>query len=280
MQQYGPLYVVTHGAWANYNSLQVSWNKPRGTFTYGVNYVWSKTMGISGQNNFQPDPVNIHNDYGVLNLDRTHVFNATYSYEVSTHFRGIVGGAINGWMISGITSIQSGSPMAQNASINYGISGTSGNTYPSFYVDSTAILGSSDYSLMPTVTCDPASSGGGFNASCFGVPARGTNGVYQSPYVHSPYYWNSDLRMAKTFKITESQNVQFSIAGFNFLNHPLSSFDPNDARNRTLSFRPSAAGLADYTNYAGPYTLSTTGVGRPTIKYGRRVVELSLKYAF
>jgi hypothetical protein len=86
--------------------------------------------------------------------------------------------------------------------------------------------------------------------------------------------------MAKTFKITESQNVQFSVAGFNFLNHPLSSFDPNDARNRTLSFRPSTTGLADYTNYAGPYTLSTTGVGRPTIKYGRRVVELSLKYAF
>jgi hypothetical protein len=280
MQQYGPLYVITHGAWANYNSLQVSWNKPRGAFTYGVNYVWSKAMGINGQNNFQPDPVNIHNDYGILNLDRTHVFNATYSYEVSTRFKGIVGGAINGWMISGITSIQSGAPMAQSGSINYGISGTSGAGYPNFYLDSTALLGSSDYSLMPTVSCQPGTSGGGFDTGCFGVPTKGTNGMYQSPYVHGPYYWNSDLRMAKTFKITESQNVQFSIAGFNFLNHPLSSFDPNDSRNRTLSYRPATAGLADYTNYAGPYTLSATGVGRPTIKYGRRVVELSLKYSF
>ena len=247
--------MITHGAWANYNSLQVSWNKPRGAFTYGVNYVWSKAMGISGQNNFQPDPVNIHNDYGILNMDRTHVFNATYSYEVSTRFKGIVGGAINGWMISGITSIQSGAPMAQSRSINYGISGTSGSTYPNFYLDSTALLGSSDYSLMPTVTCKPATSGGGFDTGCFGVPAKGTNGMYQSPYVHGPYYWNSDLRMAKTFKITESQNVQFSIAGFNFLNHPLSSFDPNDARNRNLSYRPATAGLADYTNYVAP-TLS------------------------
>jgi len=284
MQQYGPLYVVTHGAWANYNSLQVSWNKPRGAFTYGVNYVWSKAMGINGQNNFQPDPVNIHNDYGILNMDRTHVLNATYSYEVNTHFQRFLGSAINGWMISGITSIQSGSPMAQNGSINYGISGTSGSTYPNFWVDNKAILGSSDYSLMPTVTCNPATSGGSFNPGCFGVPARGTNGVYQSPYVHGPGYWNSDLRIAKTFKITESQNVQFSVAGFNFLNHPLTSFDPNDARNRNLSFRPATEGLADYTNYTGPYTLSAPSgnfvIGKPAIKYGRRVVELSLKYAF
>jgi hypothetical protein len=64
----------------------------------------------------------------------------------------------------------------------------------------------------------------------------------------------------------------------------LTSFDPNDARNRNLSFRPATEGLADYTNYTGPYTLSAPSgnfvIGKPAIKYGRRVVELSLKYAF
>jgi hypothetical protein len=282
MQQYGPLYVVSHGAWANYNALQVSWNKPRGALTYGLNYVWSKTMGINGQNNFQPDPVNIHNDYGIVNQDRTHVFNATYSYEVNTHFKGIVGGAVNGWMISGITGIQSGAPMAQSGSINYGLSGTSGDSYPNFYLDATSILGSSDYTLMPTLKCNPAEVSGGmtFNASCFGVPTKGTNGVYQSPYVHGPAFWNSDLRMGKTFKITEHHNVQFSAAAFNFLNHALTSFNPNDSRNRTLSFQPANSSLTDYTNYSGAYSLVAPGVGKPSIKYGRRVVELSLKYNF
>jgi hypothetical protein len=245
-------------------------------------------MGIEGQNNTQPDPINIHNNYGLLSMDRTHVFNATYSYELSTRFRGLLGGIVNGWMFSGITSIQSGPPMAKSGSKNYSLSGSDTNSvaFPNFYLDSTAILGSSDYSLMPTVTCDPGEASGGryFNPDCFGVPTKGSNGMYQSPYVHGPKYWNSDIRVSKSIKLTERQNIQFSAAAFNFLNHPLTSFDPLVDSNRRLQYRPATAGLADYTDYSGPYELTppsgNTVIGKPDIKYGRRVVELSFKYEF
>lgn len=287
MQQYGSIYLVNHGAWANYNALQLSWNKTRGSFTYGVNYTWSKTMGIAGMNNSQADPVNIHNDYGVVGQDRSHVLNATYSYEVNTRLRGLVGSAVNGWLISGITGIQSGAPLAQTWKSNYGISGTSGATYNNYYLDSTTILGSSDYTLMPNVTCQgftSRSNGRYFNPNCLGIPSRGGNGTYQLPYVHGPGYWNSDLRTQKSFKVTERQNVQFSFAAFNFLNHPLSSFDPSDQTNLTLLYTPSVTNLSDYSNYNGPYTLQppsgNTVLGKPSIKFGHRVVELSLKYNF
>lgn len=287
MQQYGSLYVINHGAWANYNALQLSWNKTRGVFTYGLNYTWSKTMGINGQNNAQPDPVNIQNDYGVVNQDRSHVLNATYSYELNTRIRGFVGRMINGWMASGITGLQSGPPLGQSWKVNYGLAGTSGDTYTNFYLDSTAILGSSDYTLMPTVTCSGFTSrpnGAYFDPKCLGIPSRGSNGPYQLPYVHGPIYWNSDLRTQKTFRLAEHQNVQFSLAAFNFLNHPLSSFDPADQTNLSLLYSPANTNLTDYSNYNGPYALQqpsgNTVLGKPKIKFGHRILELSLKYNF
>ena len=40
-------------------------------------------------------------------------------------------------------------------------------------------------------------------------------------------YFNSDLAVFKTFKITERQSLEFRASAFNFLNHPLDSFQNN-----------------------------------------------------
>ena len=48
------------------------------------------------------------------------------------------------------------------------------------------------------------------------------------PYIPGPKYWKSDLTAIKNFKVGEHQNVQFRIAGFNFLNHALTSFEAGD----------------------------------------------------
>jgi hypothetical protein len=270
---YGRLLVVNHNGFANYNALQVSWNRMRGWLTYGANYTWSKALGI----NTDADPLNLNNDYGVLNSDRSHVFNANYQIDLGTRFHGdnpLVRGLANGWQFSGITTIQSG-PNLQAASptgfnLSFNPKDMNGNT-----LSNNTQLGTSDYIFMPTVTCNPAAGVAGnryVNGACFSVnTAVGQNGNYQMPYLHGPAYLSNDVTLLKNFKLTERQNLQFRVAGFNVFNHPLSSLNNSDALH--LNMTQSSSGAWTVTHSNQPF-------GSAPIKYGRRVVELALKYSF
>ena len=281
--RYKKLQIVRHGAWSNYNALQVSWSKQKGSFNYNLNYTWSKTLGIGAT----PDPININNDYGLVSQDRTHVFNASYSYEVGNRFKNKLGSLIlNGWLISGITGIQSGPPLqAWSPNLNLGGNNTlpSNNTVNEMYY--LGVTGDTKYSLMPALTCDPRkgrASGQYINPSCITLPNApvfdasgvltqvGGQGQYQWPYLRGPGYFSSDLSVGRTIKITERQNVQFKINANNFLNHPLKSFDQNNNQNINLNFNSGV--------------LATQGAGWrygvTNEKFGRRVLELTMKYNF
>ena len=55
-------------------------------------------------------------NYGVLAWDHTHIFNAAYVINLPSPVHGnkFVGGAVNGWVLSGITQLQSGAPIQPN----------------------------------------------------------------------------------------------------------------------------------------------------------------------
>src|ERR1019366_3079379 len=178
---YSGLDLITHGPWANYNALLVAWTKQQGSLTYRLNYTFSKTMGIIGN---AIDPININNDYGVLNSDRTHVLNATYAYEVGNRFRKnkLEGAVLNGWMIAGISTLQSGPPIQPSFSWNMGLGGTdtsndvvvNGTDYATNAIKSVNYLGTPNYTLFPALTCNPGhglKSGQFVNPSCFALPA-------------------------------------------------------------------------------------------------------------
>jgi hypothetical protein len=287
----GSFNLIKYGAWANYHALQISWNKPRGRLTYGLNYTWSKTLGISSN---APDPINIHNDYGIMNTDRPHVLNATYSYDtgklVTTNK--FLGGVLNNWMVSGITSIQSGAPVPQSWRSNlYLQSDQNSSAYPELYYDNIWVLGSPDYTLMPKITCNinaGVAPGSHANPACFQMPSVGTQGTYQYTF-RGPVYWNSDLALQKTFKITEHQNAQFRISAFNFMNHALPSYlSCEDCGGGNLNLYMVPTGGPSYNNttyrgYTGGFALQAANqaaFSRPEARYGRRVVELSFKYNF
>ncbi len=44
---YQDVYLLYHGSYANYNSLQVSWQKQSGPVTFLTNYTFSKVLGIT-----------------------------------------------------------------------------------------------------------------------------------------------------------------------------------------------------------------------------------------
>jgi hypothetical protein len=282
LTHYTQMNLIRHGAWTNYNALQVSWLKQEGNLTYNLNYTWSKTLGV----NSTADPINIQNDYGILGQDRTHAFNASYAYEVGNRFKNnkLLELALNDWMISGISSVQSGAPLQESFSMNLGFSGTNtlstNNT-----INSTYYLGTADYTLMPKLTCDPSaglSGGAHINSKCFSTPASpqfdsnnvlttlGGQGQYHMPYLRGPKYFTNDLSLSRSIKIAERQSAQIKFTGMNFLNHALDSFDQNAPNNLNLNFSKGVlATSGEGWNY-----------GVTNVKFGRRVLEMSLRYNF
>ncbi len=305
---YTQVFVPNHIAWANYNALQTSWKKEEGPIIFNANYVWSKALGVRGNydTGYIADPIDAHHDYGMLAFNRTQVFNLSYSWQEGTPYHGnrVFGGVANGWEISGIEGIQSGPDMAViNGTTNFSLSGavgfnSSSSTTTTYAVNSGNWLGTPDYSVQPVVTCNPkanlhSTKTGSItaveyiNGNCFALPAMGRQGWWNLPDVHGPAFFSSDLTVFKDFKITERQSLQFKVAGFDFLNHPLRSFnnnaqngvdlvisDPSGQTFDTLQAAVSAAvpnaNIFGYTGYkSGPIA---NGPGR--------IVELGVKYTF
>ena len=279
---YQHLYVPQHRLYSNYNGLQTAWTKQSGKVLYGVNYTYSKALGVlGGYNNGLPaDPFNLRNDYLPETYDHTHIFNATYTYAPGTlvHER-FMGWAANNWEISGITTIQSGADLQSTYNPDFSIGGTITSAQGQIGVNNQNILGTPDVNLQPVLTCNPAIhtvSHQYVNGSCFALPSTfGTNGDYRFPYIHGPAFTESDLTASKSFKFSDSSNMQFRFAAFNFLNHANSSFTGSFPTQTTLNFTNTSPGatLANSTNQNADF-------GIASLREGRRIVEMSLKLNF
>lgn len=291
---YQQVNVPNHIGWANYNALQAEWNRKSGSFVYGANYTWSRAMGVRGNYDTGSigDPVNPHHDYGIVSFDRPQALNLSYSYQEGIKYRGnrILGQAINGWEVSGVTSITSGPDLSVlNGSTNYGMGGgvsyTVGTTSISVPINAADWLGTNDYTVQPVVKCNLRSNlkkDQFVNGSCLGLPQQGFQGWWNLPDVHGPSYLKSDLSIYKDFKISEGQTLQFRGSGFNFLNHPLTSF--NGSNLNTMSLTVGDCTTCKYTSlsdaFANASVTNAPTFGSTAYKNGVRIVELAIKYDF
>lgn len=275
-----------HRLYANYNGLQATWTKSQGRLLYTLNYTFSKSLGVYGEyaNGNPADPLNPRNDYGPEAYDRTHMFNATYSYSFGNFFRNrYIGGVTNGWQLSGITQIQSGQDVQAIISPNFGLSGSLNESVYTTGVNAQSLLGTPDYLLQPVLTCNnpgiKTQPHQVINGGCFALPATpGVNGDYRFPYTKAPAFTDTDLTAIKDFKIRDSQDVQFRVAAFNFLNHANSSFSSSDkvGSETALNLSNSTAnGVAE--NSAAS---ANPEFGLAPLREGRRIMELSVKYSF
>jgi hypothetical protein len=234
-----------------------------------MNYAFGKAMGIIDPTR---DSFNLNNDYGVQPTNRKHIFNAAYSVELGNHTRNkVAGGLINGWQFSGITQLQSGANLSGfSSNNNFGLN-LNGAKIPGtdYNISSQSILGTSDIQLNPILTCNPTANLGKnqfINPSCFSFPTKvGQNGPTVLPAMYGPAFFNSDLGLFKNFQIKENMKLQFRFNAYNFLNHPLWSFNGN---NLNLGF-DSTTGKVNTPNF-----------GTVTDKQGRRVVQLAVKFYF
>ncbi|MGA9072009.1 MAG: carboxypeptidase regulatory-like domain-containing protein [Terracidiphilus sp.] len=338
---YQHMYVMSHSGYANYNALQANWQKQSGPVLWVVNYTFGKVMGIwdymssngasSGPN---VDTFSLKNNYGPLAYDHSQIINLSYIWNMPNFVKTgplAIREVVNGWQISGYTSYQSGVPLQPNTNGNFnaaypgnlvvpyndlplaqmpagyqqdssiplsnGLVATSMNTSSWYGTPSQRII-------APVVTCDPRkglAKGQYFNDQCFAPPAYGQTGTLVEPYIHAPAYFDSDLAVYKSFKITGNQSFQLRVSATNFLNHPLKEFDASGGNNDVnlqfynttqCSVGPGTKDCqlipnVDHSN-ADTHTLQTLSQtntnastnGRPLAKAGNRSILFSAKYYF
>jgi hypothetical protein len=129
--------------------------------------------------------------------------------------------------------------------------------------------------LQPVLTCDPRANlhkHQYVNASCFALPAVGTNGPYIEPYAHGPAFFDSDLTLEKGFGLGGDRKLTVRYAAFNFLNHALNSFGTGYALQTTLTLNGATPATTTYDQ--------ANNFGLAPLKLGRRLSEVSLRYEF
>ena len=142
-------------------------------------YTLGRTKGTLGDEYRQRDPFNAARTYGVRQEDRTHVFNLSWNAFLRDPIKeggnGFAKGVLNGWQLSGISTVASGTP------IWLGFAGPagSGDISQAYYGTPDIVLltenGSQSNGLAPVYTCDPRAGGNKvgeylFDINCIGFP--------------------------------------------------------------------------------------------------------------
>lgn len=282
LNAYGKLKIINHQMYSNYNSMQVSWNKQAGAFTFMTNYTYSKALGIRGENGAAVgDPTVLGNNYGTLPNNRTHIFNIAYVYQTPkiNSSNPFLKALANNWQVSGIAQYQSGSDIQAsiNANLNYSAYIAPGTVFMGVAIpDGTQasvsnVVGTPDLTLMPKVICDPRTGLKAhqyINGACFDKFAHpGEQGTYIFPTLTGPGFFNTDLSLFKnfTFGASESKKLQFRFSGYNFLNHPLYTFVAGDNALK-LTFDKDGN--------------MTQGFGVTSNKIGHRIMQMSVKFSW
>jgi hypothetical protein len=302
-----------------YDGLQVSAHRNSGILFLLTNLTWSKAYSNNAVQNggsyASLKDYGVSEYWGVSPNNRKLTFNASYTLtepklKADSHALREV---INGWQLSGVTQLSSGANMTSSGGINlnygYGADQTitsadSANpiTTTNANHDNIALIGANQATVFPTLTCNPVMSHhdkipvsqtnpfGGMrylNPACFAPTTSGLGNTHDV-YLPGPAFFNSDLGLMKTVKVSERQNVQFKLQAFNFLNHPLWSFNQNDPFLH-LNFNgqimsDTGTGVEHVTQQGGVLAPSDAAgdqyFGVASLRTGHRTVQLEVRYWF
>ncbi len=305
---------------SNYHSLQMTLSRQTGkNLQFFATYTFSKVLGTRGGEYNDLDPIDARGrSYGVLDYDRTHIFNLSYNYNLpnfSPWKDYFTRGLLNGWQLSGITTFTSGTP------VNIRFTGDVTNlNIAAFGSDAFATAGYAAGAIAPIFSKNPNLSGKDvgervLDINAISIPAFGSSGATISPfYFRTPRRANWDISFFKNFRFTETKNIQFRAGFFNIFNQAFpKNIDNQTASNSdiylTLETRCTRTPvnqtlvLADGTvtqftqslpngtggtinNVCDPskgftFTDATkNNFGKITTKRGQRVIELALKFTF
>jgi hypothetical protein len=271
---------------------------------YFATYTLARTKGTLGDEYRQRDPFNAARTYGVRQEDRTHVFNLSWNAFLPDPIKEdgnfLAKGVLNGWQLSGISTVASGTP------IWLGFAGPagSGDIAAAYYGTPDVVLltenGGQGSGLAPVYTCDPSVGGTKvgerlFDLNCISFPAFGEVGQVLPPYdLRTPTRSNHDITLFKNFTIKGDQKVQVRIGVFNIFNRAFATTNVTRSDldltletvcNRTVNGVPNGNGgtVDSVCDPTGGFSFTQNTINnfsKINIMRGRRIIEFALKYYF
>jgi predicted heme/steroid binding protein len=258
-----------------YNSLQISWNRRfANDLQFGVAYTLSKSMDNgSNQRDVVPDTYNPAMLWGPSEFDARHIVTINYLYDLPflRHRQGLVGKALGGWQISGITQFQTGLPCGIAAPNDYAGVGLDSNFGCGVNGQFWVLNGN------PKLTKTFGPNGQWFTTTnpdgspIFTAPPAGTfNTQLVRDLIYQPGFSNWNMGLFKEFPMNEKRGFQFRAEAYNVWNHPNWC---------------GAAGCSGTTNIGlNPTNLKTFGKvltkGSGSSGNGERNLQLSLRFYF
>jgi hypothetical protein len=222
--------------------------------TVNTTYELSKQLDdYSGPYGVQ-DFYNFQNEWSLSSSNNPHRLSLSFSYELPfgakkpllayQDWRRFL---VDGWSISGITSVQSGEPLAFRPQFN----------------NTGGVIDALRVNLVPGVepTVAEQSLNRWFNPEAFAQPpdfAPG-NGPRTHPYLLGPASQNHDLSVSKRFAVTSERVVELVATGFNWTN---------------------TGNPADPDTVIGPSTAPNANAGRVNETRGGRVIQVGLRLSF
>jgi hypothetical protein len=257
------------GGTASYHGLILALQKrlSRGV-SASVNYTWSHCIGDAGVGNSDGRagqgliiPTNRRQDRSncvsqevggaFFSSDRRQIFNLTLVAEAPKLRNRMLHKAVTGWQASGIYRAQSAPWLTVSMSpADVQLSGTT-NQRPLQVLQDTLCA-------HPTSSC-------WLNPAAFALPALGTLSTMNRGNIPGPAFWQLDVAVSRSFRVTERQRVRVRGEAFNLTN----------------SFR---AGVALPSPAAGSpgvsLALGSLNFGQITSALDPRILQLAIKYVF
>ena len=285
---------------SNYNAMVLTLrNRGWRGLTFNMNYTFSKSLDQEGRiqtftngyfNSFNPSA-----SYGPSYFDRTHVFNALFTYDLPfgrghfLNFGGNIGNhVLGGWHLAGIFRASSGVPLvAAQSGLAFG-----GGIVTSNNVDEipTASASAFNTGLHSGVTGSAAPCLGAGQMAGSGSAATGLNYFANPGAAYCMFRpillssdgssgrgnplrgfgsWNQDLSIGKTTSLTERMRMEFSADFFNLFNN-VTFADPGVG---------GSSSFMDMTNPAAFGVISSQAVPGNRLS-GSRWIQLGLRLTF
>ena len=180
-----------------------------------LSYTWSKNITDSTNDRDAIDLPQLRNNFDLerafSRYDRTHVFKASYVYEVPYPKDGFLANpfmsqVFGGWQVSGITTVQTGLPM--NRIVQGTVTGPRG---------SRADIVSDPFENVPSTSANPNPYY--INPLSFRPSAIGEVGNSPRAPFRFPTFRGTDLNLAKNWRWAEDFRIQFRAEFFNIFNN-------------------------------------------------------------
>ena len=276
---YSGYQLFANDAYSHYHSLQTTVSRRWSHGYLQAAYTWSKSTdatstGNTAFNTAYNDQSNINASRGLSDFDRTHRFVVSYVYDLPffSQSKGLVGKALGGWAVSGVTVIQSGLPFSifdsgaataflgagstplLGASLASDGSIAAGKTSGDIHNRLNGFVNINNFTTVPVIAANQAVCDNGNGDTNFCVTGFGDLGrnIYRGPHQQ-----NWDFSLIKNIRLTERQNVRFTTDFFNIWNHE--------------NF---ANPVATDVESPGNFGVITSSKGVP------RLIQFSLRYSF